>query len=314
VRLDQRIIDRTADHQSGVVTSRQLIDLGGDRAWLSRQVTSGRWQRLHRGVLLTHSGPVSWDSRATAALLYAGKHASLSHDAAAYLHGMTRRAPDTIDVTIPADRRVTPGDGLVLHHRSHLPVMTGRPLRTALPDTALDLVARAESDDDALGWLCEAVRAGATPGQLRRRLATRPRLRNSALIRELLAEVAAGVESPLEGRYHRDVERAHGLPTSELQVRQVLGGTWIRADRIYRGFGLRVELDGRLAHPGGRTDKDTWRDNLALLHAAELTLRYRWYHARITPCATTGQVLLGLRRREPDLPAHPCTKPSCTVR
>ena len=93
----------------------------------------------------------------------------------------------------------------------------------------------------------------------------RGRVRHRALVVDVLAEVAAGVESPLERRYRRDVERAHGLPISELQVREVLSGRWVRADGRYRPYRTRVELDGQLAHPGGRTDEDTWRDNAALL-------------------------------------------------
>src|SRR5690606_31516674 len=135
--------------------------------------------------------------------------------------------------------------------------LTGWPLRTSPADTAVDLIARADGTDDVLAWLCEAVRAKARPWELRRVLEQRPTVGNRALARELLAEVSEGVESPLEGRYHRDVERAHGLPRSELQVREVLGGGWVRADRRYRRYGLRVELDGALAHPGGRTDRDT---------------------------------------------------------
>src|SRR5699024_10638779 len=60
VRVSTQIVEREASQHAGVVTASRLAALGADRAWLSRQVTSGRWQRLHRGVLLTHSGPVPW--------------------------------------------------------------------------------------------------------------------------------------------------------------------------------------------------------------------------------------------------------------
>src|SRR5699024_4662425 len=118
-----------------------------------------------------------------------------------------------------------------------------------------------------------------TPGDtIREALARRARIRHRALVTDVLAAVADGVESPLEHRYHRDVGAAHGLPRAELQVRERLAGGWIRADCRYRRYRLRVEVDGRLAHPGGRTDADTWRDNAALLATEEITLRYRWRH------------------------------------
>lgn len=313
MRLAWEVVEAAARPHAGVVTTGRLVELGADRAWLSRQVRSGHWQRLHQGILLTHSGPVSWRSAAFGALLYAGDRASLSHHAAAYLNRMTPRPPDLIDVTIPADRRLEPSRGIVVHHRARLPAMVSSPWRTSVVDTALDLVAIADGADDVLAWLCEAVRARAQPWELRRELASRPTMRNRALARELLAEVVEGVESPLEGRYHRDVERSHGLPRSELQVREVIGGVWIRADRIYRKHGLRIELDGALAHPGGRTDRDTWRDNAVLLETAERTLRYRWRHVSVTPCRTTQQVVEGLRQAEPALQARPCRR-DCPVR
>lgn len=312
MRLSHRTVEAIASRQQGVVTTRELLGAGADHSWISRQVDSGRWQRLHRGVLLTHSGPVPWLSAAFGALLYAGEPATLSHASAAYLHGMQRRPPDLIDVTIPARRRVSPSDGIVVHRRSRMPAMVLDPLRTSVVDTALDLVSTATTTDAVVGWLCDAVRARATPAQLRRELGRRPRLRNRSLALELLAEVAEGVESPLESRYHRDVERAHGLPRAELQVREVLGGGWVRADRVYREHRLRVELDGALAHPGGRTDRDTWRDNAALLEAAERTLRYRWRHVAVTACRTTQQVLFGLRQTAPVPGAHPCSR-ACPV-
>ena len=307
-------IARLAAQRAGVLSAREALALGADQPWLTRQVRSGRWQRLHRGVLLTHSGPVSWDARSWGAVLYAGRHAALSHHCAAYLHGLSRRPPETIDVVIPTARRVTPTPGVRIHRRSVMPALTGWPLRTALPETAVDLVAGADSLDAVLGWLSDAVRAGATPRALRRELARRPRLRNRAHAALLLAEVEVGVESPLEGRFHRDVERAHGLPSATLQLRQVLGDLRVRADRVYRGLGVRAELDGTLAHPRGRTDADTWRDNAALIHAGDLTLRYRWSHVASTPCATAAQVLTALRLTTPDLRAHPCRRPGCAVR
>ena len=125
-------------------------------------------------------------------------------------------------------------------------------------------------------------------------------------------EVEAGVESPLELRYRVAVERGHGLPQSELQTREVLSGRWIRADCRYRRYGVRVELDGRLAHPGGRTDQDTWRDNAALLETDEITLRYRWHHVAGTPCRTASQVVTALRRGGWQGTPRPCG-PGCRV-
>lgn len=312
VHLAPDVVARLARPQSGVATTGQLQMAGADRHWVARQVTSGHWQRLYDGVLLTHSGPALWSSRAWAAVLHAGRGAALSHGSAAVLHEFREKAPRHLDVSVPEARRLDPVPGLTVHRRLTMPPAGGRPRRTWRGDTVVDLVAAARSDDDAVGWVCDAVRAGTNLLEIADALGRHRRLRNSGLVRDLLQEVAEGVESPLERRYHRDVERRHGLPRAELQVREVVGGLWIRADCVYRGLGVRVELDGALAHPGGSTDADTWRDNAVLIAHGEITLRYRWRHVAVTSCATAAQVATALRSRGWGGRARPCG-PGCAV-
>lgn len=312
VRLPPDLVARLARPQGDVVTRAQLIAVGADDAWISRQVSTGRWQRLHQGVVVVHSGPVAWRSRAWGAVLYAGEGAALSHESAAYRHEFTDRAPRVVDVVVPEGRRVAPSRGLRVHVRRDVLSASGRP-RTVWPgDTVVDLVAAAGSVDDAVGWACAAARAGTNPLEIADAVARRGRFRNVALLRELVAEVTQGIESPLERRYHRDVERRHGLPRSRLQVRQVIDGLWIRADVVYLGLGVRVELDGALGHPGGRTDADTWRDNAVLLATREVTLRYRWRHVAVTPCRVAVQVVGALHRGGWRATPRPCG-PGCPV-
>ncbi len=127
------------------------------------------------------------------------------------------------------------------------------PLVTA-PATVLDLVELARTEDDVVSLVAAAVRARVRADSIASEVARRPRLRNRGLLVELLTDVGEGVESALELRYRRDVERRHGLPRATLQVRERVGGRWIRADALYVGMGVRAELDGSLGHPGGRTD------------------------------------------------------------
>lgn len=297
MRLPPAVVRELADPHAGVLTRARLRAAGADDAWITRQVAAGAWQSPYRGVLVTYSGPLPWPTRATAALAYAGPDAALSHRSAARLLGLATRDPYPIDVTIPESRRVTPAPGLVVHRRRRMPDVGGRPRRVLGPDTILDLVAGARSADDVVGWVSAALRAGARPEQVLGAARRRGPFSNRALLLEVLRDARVGIESPLERRYHHDVERRHGLPRAQLQVRDVVGGRWTRADCVYEGLGLRVELDGWLGHPGGRTDRDTWRDNAVLLERAELTLRYRWRHVVSTPCATAGQVALALAAR-----------------
>ena len=301
-----------AARQSGVLSAAQLAQAGAATAWTSRQVTAGRWRRLHRGVLVIHSGPVPWRARAWAALLYAGDGAALSHETAAHIHEMTTTEPGVITVSIPETRRVMPTAGVLVVRRSPMPSAWGRPRTVDRADTAVDLVAASATADSAIGWLCAAVRARTRPEEIRRSAAARPHLRHRRLLDDLLADVVSGIESPLERRYRRDVEAAHGLPKSHLQVRQVVDGVGLRADCVYESLGVRAELDGRLAHPARKVDADVWRDNAVAAARGELTLRYRWHHVAVMPCDTARQVGLALARRGWQGLLRPCS-PTCAA-
>lgn len=176
----------------------------------------------------------------------------------------------------------------------------------------VDLVAAAGVPDDVVGVLCDAVRGGVHPDSVLEAIARRGRLRNRAMVLAMLSEVTNGIESPLEMRYRRDVERAHGLPRATAQKRERVGGRWIRADRVYVPCRVRVELDGQLAHPFGTTDDDVWRDNAVLLATGDVTLRYRWRHVAVMPCHAAIQVATALRARGWGGVPRPCG-PGCPL-
>lgn len=275
---DRRRIDRMASRQSFVLTRTELEQLGVSAKWIRGQVDNRIWRRAYPGVYLTHAGPVAWETRVTAALAYAGDSAALSHSTAAdwwFETSSTRfaRVSRAVEISVPATRTIHPQRGLRIHRRRTLPpVWEGRLRVTVAAETAVDLAARARREDDVVGVLTRAARV-VEPEEIRRAVDGRNRVRHRRLLLDILADVAEGIESPLERHYHRDVEDRHGLPVSELQLRERLGASRIRADCRYRRYRLRVELDGQLAHPGGRTDRDTWRDNEALLATDEVTLR-----------------------------------------
>lgn len=295
MRIPDGELSALARVHEGVLSTAQLTRLGADPAWIHRQIAAGRWQRVHRGVIYLYSGPLPWRSRALAAALHAGEGAALSHEAAGHVLGFVVRQPEIVDVSIPAHRRLRPTPGVRVHVRRTMPPSRGFLPVVVAEETVVDLVETARSTDAAVAVLCAAVRVGTPSVAIAAAAARRSRLRRRALLDDLLTDIALGVESPLERRYHHDVERRHGLPRARLQRTELAAGGWIRADCVYEGFGLRVELDGRLGHPGGRTDADTWRDNAVLIEHGDRTLRYRWRHVAATPCATAAQVATALR-------------------
>jgi len=312
MRMSREQVARVVGRQAGAAAVRQLLHRGADRSWIRRRVVSGEWQRPFPGVVVTHSGPITWEARAWCAVLYAGAGSALGYGSAARALQLRAGDPEVLTVCIPAGRRVLAQPGLRVRRRSTMPAVTGGLPTINRADTAVDLVSSARSVDEAIGWLCDAVRSGVSPDAVLAAAARRPRLTRRSLLLDLAGAAAGGVESALELRYG-DVERRHGLPASALQVRQRVGGRWIRADRVYEGLGVRVELDGVLAHPRGRTDADTWRDNEVLLTYGELTLRFRWSHVAATPCEVALVVARALRDRGWRGVPRACS-PTCAIR
>jgi hypothetical protein len=127
------------------------------------------------------------------------------------------------------------------------------PPRTEIEDTVLDLIQEAKTFDDVCGWVTRAIARELTDEtRLRAAMKARQRLRWRADLQELIAAAASGDHSVLEFRYHRDVERAHGLPESARQVQFTApGGRRGRRDRVYET--LRPgDRAGRAARPPAR--------------------------------------------------------------
>ncbi len=291
-------LQRLASRQGFCLTRRQVLAAGATQKWLRVRLETGRWKRVHPGVYVTFTGPIPWRTRAWAAVLYAGEGAVLGFEAAGYDAGIVRSPPATVDVWVPLARNARSRPGVRVHRRTCLPRdgMQTDPPRTRTDPTVLDLTSRCLDADAVVGVLTEGLRRGASADGVLALLAERPRQRWRRLLLEVLADCEVGVESPLEWHYHRDVVQRHGLPRFELQSRHRVGGRWIRADSRCARFGVRTELDGALAHPGGRTDSDAWRDNDAVIDTDEITLRYRWAHVVGRPCHTAAQVVRALRR------------------
>jgi hypothetical protein len=104
------------------------------------------------------------------------------------------------------------------------------------------------------------------------------------------------VHSPLEYRYHRDMERAHGLPEPDRQGQAHQDGAWIFRDIHYRSYRTAVELDGKASHPDEQRWQDKRRDNAAIADGI-VTLRYGWADVTERPCQTARQIATVLAGR-----------------
>lgn len=161
-------------------------------------------------------------------------------------------------------------------------------------DTVIDLAALSE-EPDVVGLVTQAVSSHKTTApRLLKTLERRERHPHRGLLRDMLADVAEGAESPIELRYLRKVERPHGLPTGRRQKSRM--GLRYCSDVGYDKQQLLVELDGRDAHQGTARFRDMRRDN-RFAARDHVTLRYGFYDLTHHPCAVAGQVWSVLAER-----------------
>jgi len=305
-----------AQRQSGVVTRFQALQAGLTVDMIKFRVRSVRWRQIYPGVYATYTGTPGRSTRLWAAVLSVGPGAVLSYQTAAELQGLADKRDALIHVTVPRERHVRLAEGISVHRsgRAVEAVQGGAyPPRTRVEETVLDLTQTAKSFDDMCGWVTRAIARELTDEtQLRQAMSNRPRLRWRMDLDELIVAAAGGDHSVLEFRYHRDVERAHGLPEPDRQVSFTTpSGRRGRRDRVYREYCVVIELDGRLAHLPEDRWRDKTRDNAAAA-AGQQSLRYGWTQVRWEPCATAAEVARVLRLHGWQGRPRPCS-PGCPV-
>ncbi len=305
-----------ARYQSGVISRPQALRAGLTADTIKFRLGSGRWRQMHRGVYATFSGEPSRNALLWAALISVGHGAVLSHETAAELQGLTDKRADLIHITVPSPRHLVAVPGVTLHRSTRaLDIVQGHmyPPRTTVEETVLDLTQSAASFDDVCGWVTRAFARDLTDEtRLRTAMSARTKLRWRADLDELIVAAAGGDHSVLEFRYHRDVERAHGLPEPARQVPFTgPGGRRGRRDRVYEAYDVVIELDGRLAHRAEDKWRDKARDNAAAA-AGQQSLRYGWEQVTWKACTTAAEVARVLRRHGWDGWPRPCS-PGCPV-
>ena len=270
--MDRRQLERDLRRQDGVVSRRQVLAAEGTDLDIARFLRRREWARVHEGAYVDHTGPLTRRQREWAALLV-HHPAALAGRSALRAHVLGDDGADprgVVEVAVAHGRRVTDPPRvrtIQLHEFSAKASMRSSPPRLKLDHTVLMVASGAGRDDAAVAVLAEAVRCGrTTPARLRSTLDGLGRLPRRRLLGEALADVAVGAQSPLELRYLRDVERAHGLPAGARQVREltrVVAGEPVKVvyrDVRYRDHAALVELDGQLGHAATQAG---WRSSWA---------------------------------------------------
>ena len=152
---------RLAAKQHGVVSVRQLRDLGFTARQVEWLTEHGHLHRLYRGVYAVGHLKLTRDGRLAAALLAAGDGAFLSHRTAAALQRLRNLNLRRIDVTV-AGAAVRPRQGIRIHRTSETPVrgevteLNG--LRVSTVPRLLVELAATETQDELGRLIDEAVR------------------------------------------------------------------------------------------------------------------------------------------------------------
>ncbi|WP_193605353.1 type IV toxin-antitoxin system AbiEi family antitoxin domain-containing protein [Nocardioides dongkuii] len=309
--LDRDGLARVLRAQSGVVTRRQLRELGAAKHDVERLVRRRELVAVGRSVFVDHTGALTWLQRAWAATLAAGP--------AALCLGSAAPTPDEagpIHLAIDESRRVAPLPGVRVHRVVALADKvrwTASPPRLRPEHNALELAHRARSEVEVVRVLTDEVNARrTTPERLRQASEARPRLRRRAFIGDVLADLAAGACSVLERGYLERVARPHGLPVADHQVVRRVAGRSEYRDLEHVALGVVIELDGATGHDSwvasGR-DADRDLDDLA---ADRITVRLRWWQVYERPCATAVRLARVLQSRGWQGQASACG-PTCDL-
>lgn len=244
-------------------------------AELRWRITSGRWQRPCKGVVVTQSGPLTDRQALRVTLLRAGPKAALAGLTAARMDGLTgfgdvRSANAPIHLIIPSGnphRMAPPHLNVVTHYSKKLTSEdvhpTLQPRRTRIARSLVDAAAWMPTERGAMAVLAAGVQQRLVRvedlSQVVDRIHTLHRRR---LMTGILADVAGGAQALSELDFTRLVVRRHRLPEPTRQVsrRDERGRRrWI--DVMWDEWKVIVEIDGAQHSDPLRRWDDMERDN-----------------------------------------------------
>jgi very-short-patch-repair endonuclease len=139
------VIDDYLRRHDGVITLAQAGCAGLDEQAVRRRVRSGHWRRCSPGVYFVDDRPFTDAARIRAAVWGLGTRATASGLAAAWWHGLTRFAPEVVEVTVPRNSHGRSRPGVRSRRRDLRPadVVAHRGLQvTAVPLTVVEAAVR----------------------------------------------------------------------------------------------------------------------------------------------------------------------------
>jgi very-short-patch-repair endonuclease len=289
------LIAELSARQHGVASLRQLRGLGMTQGRVAKRVESGRWRRVHPGVVAVSHAPLTRAVWYLAAVLACGPDAALSHRECAAHRGLRQSNRSRVDVTAPG-RRGRGRRGIEVHSAATLrpcdvEKVDGIPC-TTVARTLLDLADVVSARQ--LERACEQadrlqvfdLRA------INEQLARANGRRGAATLRAILAEqlrTPTMTRNKLEEFFLRLCREA-GLPQPRVNQWIAVEPIGYEADFLWREQRLIVEVDGRDEHTTRRAfEHDRLRDQRLTL-AGHRVVRFTWRQVTEQPEATIATV------------------------
>lgn len=256
-------------------TRAELIALSSKGA-VQRAVASGTLRRVLPGIYAAAEHADSFQTRADAALLWAGPGAAISGESALFVWGLVEKPPSAVEISVPQSRHPRPPDWLRVR-RVTVACMTTRVGRLAVVTPAEAIVqgygsveasARAEV-------VFGAVRAGlAGPAQISHVLERTPRVKRRRSLEHRVASAARGAHSFLEERGLVAVFTTAEFANVVRQHEVVVEGSQYFLDMFDAASRTAIELDGASFHSGVDARLRDIRRDAHLATIGILTLRF----------------------------------------
>jgi hypothetical protein len=251
--FDQARLTATLRAQDNVLSRHQALACGMTRSALAHRLRpGGPWQRLLPGVYLALTGAPNVVQKEMAALLHAGSGSVLTGPAALRGLGITDAEPTRFDVLVPNSRRPQSMAFVTIHRTTRMPervISEGRRLYTLPPRALVDTARGMTSLREVRALIAGAVQQRHCPLRALAGELPQGRVRNSALLRRALAEVAEGIRSVAEAEF-KDLINEAKLPAPMFNARLfTAGGAFIAtADAWWPEAGVAAEVDSREWH------------------------------------------------------------------
>jgi very-short-patch-repair endonuclease len=265
------VLDDYLRCQDGVITLAQARNAGLSHEAVRRRLRSGHWIRCARGVYFVNDRPFTDAARIRAVVWGYGERAAASGLTAAWWQGLTRFAPDVVEVTVPRNSHGRSRDGCRVRRRDLNPPDVVVHRRVRVTATALTVVEAAVKRGGGAKLMDSALQNHVTLQELWRAHLHNKGRYGSPRARRLLQAASNGARSEAERVLVRLLREAK---ITDWQTNYSIGP--YKADVAFPKLKIAIEVDGWAFHSDPEAfRRDRRRQNYLILQGWQV-LRFTW--------------------------------------